>query len=127
MNYFWIFLIYGIALSVVLAFVSFLDLLSVLMKAIPNNKIEGYEEYKRLKDSVEYKKHRRKWLKKIALVSAIAYAVTYIVITVLTTNIAIGFCVSLFLGLLCAGRLKGKETQERKSIENEINTGDGFE
>jgi len=118
MDYFWIFLVYGIVLSVALVYISFFDLLSVIIKVIPNKEIDGYEEYKRLRSSVEYKRHRKKWSQRMVLVSVLGYIVAYILITLLTKNIAIGFCLSLFIGLLCASRLKSRETQERKAIEN---------
>ena len=126
MDYFLIFIVYGIVLSVVLAFASFWDLLDVIIKAVQNKKVEGYEKYKRLKTSIEYKSHKRKWATVMSFVSAMGYTVSYIIIYLLIKNIAVSFCISLFVSLLCASRLKSKETQERKKIENKIehNIGD---
>jgi len=88
-------LILGVLLCVCVSYLSFIDYLSILSKIIPLKDSKGYDGYKKLVGSEQYKTHKSKWRKNY-LLNVLVYAVVYIVSAVITQNILAGFLIGLF-------------------------------
>jgi len=118
-TFIWI-LILGILLCACVSYLSFIDFLGILLKIIPLKNPKGYDEYKELMDSEQYKTHKIKW-RKIYLLNSFVYAIVYIVSVVITQNILAGFFIGVFAVVIGIGVASNLEVKQRRKIQKEIN------
>ena len=121
MKAFFIMLLLGVVLCVVVAVLSFFDFVGIIALILPNKKIAGYDEYISFKRSNDFKTHRNKWMKILSLCSCVVYVVLYAALSMLLENIEESFLIALFISFIVTGIFKGKESKQRKDVEKKFN------
>ena len=113
-------LIIGVLLFICISYISFVDLLSILLKIIPLKNPEGFDEHKKLMDSELYVNHKKKWIK-IYLSSPLVYTFILTLLVIITKNIMFGFLIGLLTTfILVYGVIGNKEYKDRQKIQKEI-------
>ena len=119
-------LIGGMIICLAISFSTFVDYVGIIIKIFHIKAPRDYGSYKELYNSVQYKKHKRKWRKIFAL-SSIVYCVVYCVTTILIKSILIGLYVAMIAFVFCfgiAGNLEQKELNKIISERKQNNTDD---
>lgn len=118
----------GMLLCVCVSYLSFVDYLSLLLKIIPISKPKDYDKHREFINSIQYKKHKKKWRRMFSL-NAFVYALIYVLITFTIQSDLFGFLIGLFGAAIGMGITGNIELKKRNELQQQIgiheNTGDG--
>lgn len=110
----------GITLCFIIINAHFFDFISILTKIIPSKSIKGYDEHKKLYESLAYKNHVKKWKRRFYIFIIPIYVTVFVLIELFLKNIAISFPSSLVVSSILFGFLGNKESKIRKEIKKTI-------
>ena len=116
---FFIVLVWGLTLCAVSVWLSYVDFLKLLLKILPLKEPKDYKKYRKLRDSVQYKRHVKKWRRNYMFFLSV-YILSYVIIVLITNNILVGFLLSLFIYAIFVGIVGNIEIKQRKRIEKEV-------
>ena len=106
----------SIALYLIFIWVNFADLERSLFKSVPLKKMQGeYDEMKKIRNSSQFKTHRRKWIR-IYLLLVVIYVIDYIAIAVFTKSSSGAFLIAFLLSIFNFGLANDIEGRQRRSI-----------
>ena len=106
----------GIIICVCVAFIIFIDFSKIIYKIVHVKKPKDYEKNLKLIKSLEYKRHKRRWILFFSL-NAVIYAFAFFVTFIISKNTLL----AMFLGMIFAvcgfGIMSNKERKELERIK----------
>lgn len=116
---FWVLMILGTLIYFVFTWANFVDFVGILLKILPLKPPSDYKEVLLVRKDIRFMQHKSKWTK-YYLVLTLVYALSYVVITIITRNYGLSFILSLFLSLIVLGVASNFESKQRNRIETQI-------
>ena len=116
---FWFLMILGIMTYVFFVWVSFTDFVGSTLKLLPLNVPNGYEEVKKIRCSEQFKKHKKRWIKKYMFLLGV-FIITYSLITIALNDWGTGFLISFIMLVLVFAILHNNEYNQRNKLIEQL-------
>ncbi|MBR5544357.1 MAG: hypothetical protein IKU66_02680 [Clostridia bacterium] len=108
----------GFVICIFIVNIKYIDFVGFLLKIMPFQNINGYDNQRKFQNSILYHHHKKKW-KLVYLLFILSYVFFYVIFSVVIKNVIISFLLALFLSSIVFGVIENMESKERKFLMKE--------